>query len=96
MSQSSQSMNQLQKSNLGDKNKSSFLSETFSDYGLEAILSELIDFVLEEYPDQLHCAVLSAYLIPAKNYVAVLNNQQGFRLLETNYPNFTNVEATNG
>lgn len=75
--------------------KTSFLSETFSDYGLEEILSELIDFVLTEYPDQLHCAVLSAYLIPAKNYVAVLNNRENFRL-EMNHPNFINVEMNNG
>ena len=95
MSQSSQLMNQLQKSNLGNKNKSSLLLETFSDYGVETILSELIDFVLTEYPDQIHCAVLSAYLIPTKNYVAVLNNRQNFRL-ETNYADFTNVEETNG
>jgi hypothetical protein len=94
MNQSSQSMSQLQKSNLGNKNKSSLLLETFSDYGLEAILIELIDFVLTEYPDQIHCAVLSAYLIPTKNYVAVLNTRQNFRL-ETNYPDFTNVEDDN-
>lgn len=75
--------------------KLSPLSETFSDYGLEAILSELIDFVPAEYPDQLHCGILSAYLIPAKNYVAVLNNRQNFRL-ETYHPNFTNVEDDNG
>ena len=95
MSQSSQSMSQSQQSNQGDKDKSSFLLETFSDYGVETILSELIDFVLTEYPDQMHCAVLSAYLIPTKNYVAVLNTRQNFRL-ETNYPDFTNVEETNG
>ncbi|MCA2504665.1 MAG: hypothetical protein IM550_04630 [Microcystis sp. M54BS1] len=58
-------------------------------------MSELIDFVLVEYPDQLHCGILSAYLIPAKNYVAVLNNRQSFRL-ETDYLNFINVEETNG
>ncbi|ARI81657.1 hypothetical protein IQ224_16435 [Microcystis sp. LEGE 00066] len=85
----------LQLSQLIQETKTSILSETFSDYGVETILSELIDFVLEEYPDQLHCGILSAYLIPAKNYVAVLNNRENFRL-ETNYPNFTNVEETNG
>ena len=95
MNQSSQSMNQSQQLNQGNKDKPSFLLEIFPDYGLEAILIELIDFVLTEYPDQIHCAVLSAYLIPAKNYVAVLNNRQNFRL-ETNYPNFTKVEETNG
>ncbi|MCZ8227435.1 MAG: hypothetical protein O9324_26765 [Microcystis sp. LE19-84.1B] len=58
-------------------------------------MSELIDFVLVEYPDRLHCGILSAYLIPAKNYVAVLNNRQSFRL-ETDYLNFINVEETNG
>ena len=89
-------MSQLsQSSQLTQETKISFLSETFSDYGVETILSELIDFVLEEYLDQLHCEILSAYLIPAKNYVAVLNNRENFRL-ETNYPNFTNVEETNG
>lgn len=85
----------LQSSQLIQDTRTSFLSETFFDYGLETILSELIEFVLTEYPDQIHCAVLSACLIPAKNYVAVLNNRENFRL-ETNYPNFTNVEETNG
>ncbi|WP_043996616.1 hypothetical protein [Microcystis aeruginosa] len=89
-------MSQLsQSSQLNQETRTSFLSETFSDYGIESILSELIDFVLVEYPDQLHCGILSAYLIPAKNYVAVLNNRENFRL-ETNYPNFTKVEETNG
>jgi hypothetical protein len=85
-------MNQL--SQLTQESKMSFLSETFSDYGVEAILSELIDFVLSEYTDKIHCAVVSAYLIPAKNYVAVLNNRENFRL-EINYPNFTSVEEAN-
>jgi hypothetical protein len=89
-------MSQLsQLSQLIQETKTPILSETFSDYGVETILSELIDFVLTEYPDQLHCGILSAYLIPAKNYVAVLNNQQNFRL-EMNYPDFTNVESDNG
>lgn len=89
-------MNQSsQLSQLIHKTRTCFLSETFSDYGLEAILSELIDFVLTEYPDQIHCGILSAYLMPAKNYVAVLNNRENFRL-ETNYPNFFDVEETNG
>jgi hypothetical protein len=81
-------------SQLEQKTNFVFLREIILDYGLEAILSELIDLVLTEYPDQLHCAVISAYLIPAKNYVAVLNNRENFRL-EINYPNFTNVEETN-
>ncbi|GCL48414.1 hypothetical protein [Microcystis aeruginosa] len=85
----------LQLNQPSQKAKASFLSETISDYGVEAILSELIEFVLAEYPDQLHCAVLSAYLIPAKNYVAVLNNRENFRL-EMNHPNFINVEMNNG
>ncbi|MFM7794269.1 MAG: hypothetical protein ACKO90_41475, partial [Microcystis panniformis] len=89
-------MSQLsQSSQLNQETSASFLLEAFFDYGVEVILGELIDFVLAEYPDQLHCGILSAYLIPAKNYVAVLNNQQNFRL-ETNYPNFTKVEETNG
>ncbi|MCZ8249503.1 hypothetical protein [Microcystis sp. LE19-195.1E] len=89
-------MNQLSSAQLTQETKISFLRETFSDYGLEAILGELIDFVSAEYPDQLHCAVLLAYLIPAKNYTVVLNNRENFRL-DMNYPNFTNcVEETNG
>jgi hypothetical protein len=70
------------------------LKETFSDHGVEAILSELIDFVLAEYSDKIHCAILSAYLIPAKNYVSVLNNRENFRL-ELNYPNFIEVDSEN-
>ncbi len=88
-------MRQLsQLTQLSQETRTSILSETFSDYGVETILSELVDFVLTEYPDQLHSAVISAYLISAKNYVAVLNNRENFRL-EMNYPNFTN-ENDNG
>ena len=87
-------MSQLSQSGQsGQETKISFLWETFSDYGLEVILSELIDFVLDKSPN--YFARLSSYLIPAKNYVAVLNNREYFRL-ETNYPNFTNVEETDG
>ena len=71
------------------------MAEIFSEHGLESILSELIEFVSEQYSDQLHCAVISAYLIPAKNYVSVLNNREYLKI-EMNYPNFTNVEETNG
>ena len=85
-------MNQL--SQLNQETRFFFLSEAFFDYGIEAVLSELIDFVLAEYPDKNHCEVLLACLIPAKNYVAALNNRENFRL-ETNYPNFTNVEGAN-
>ena len=45
---------------LPPKNKTSFLSETFSDYGVKEILGELIEFILSECPDQLHFAILSA------------------------------------
>lgn len=95
MKQLAQSMSQLPQSSQLSQDKNSFLLETFSDQVIESILSELIDFVLVEYPDRLHCGILSAYLIPAKNYVAVLNNRQSFRL-ETDYLNFINVEETNG
>lgn len=71
------------------------LAKIFSDHGLETILSELIEFVSDEYLDQLHSAVILAYLIPAKNYVSVLNNREYFKI-ESNYPNFTKVEETNG
>jgi hypothetical protein len=85
-------MNQL--SQLNQETEMSFLSETFSDYGVEIILSKLIDFVLAEYPDKIHRAVVVAYLKPAKSYIADLNNRENFRL-EVNYPNFTSVEGAN-
>jgi len=87
MSQSSQL------SQLTQETKISFLSETFSDYGLEAILSELIDFVLAEYPN--HFARLSSYLIPARNHATTLNNREYYRI-EMNYSDFTDVEDNNG
>ncbi|GCA81997.1 hypothetical protein [Microcystis aeruginosa] len=71
------------------------MSETISDYGVEAILTELIELVSVEYLDQVHCAVILAYLIPAKNYFAMVNNRENFRL-EVNYPNFFSVEVNNG
>lgn len=88
-------MNQLSQSVQFPQKNNPCLAEIFSDYGLETILSELIEFVLEQYPDQIHCAFISAYLIPAKNYVSVLNNREYFNI-ESNYPNFINVEKTNG
>ena len=86
-------MSQL--SQLSQNTKASVLLETFSDYGVEAILDELIEFVLDKYTDPIHCGILSAYLIQAKNYIAVLNNRENFRL-ETKYSDFSNVEVTNG
>lgn len=88
-------MNRLLQSSQFHPKNNPLLAEIFSDYGLETILSELIEFVLEQYPDQLHCAVISAYLIPAKNYVSVLNNREYYKI-ESNYPNFTKVEEPNG
>lgn len=84
---------QLDQSSTGTKD--SFLSETISDYGVEATLTELIELVSVEYLDQVHCAVILAYLIPAKNYIAMVNNRENFRL-EANYPNFFSVEVNNG
>lgn len=88
-------MNQLSQSSQFPQKNNPCLAEIFSDYGLETILSELIEFVSGEYSDQLHSAVILAYLIPAKNYVSVLNNREYFKI-ESNYPNFTKVEETNG
>ena len=84
---------QLDQSSTGTKD--SFLSETISDYGVEAILPELIELVSVEYLDQVHCAVILAYLIPAKNYIAMVNNRENSRL-EINYPSFFSVEVNNG
>ncbi|GCL48396.1 hypothetical protein [Microcystis aeruginosa] len=84
---------QLDQSSTGTKD--SFLSETISDYGVEAILTELIELVSVEYLDQVHCAVILAYLIPAKNYIAMVNNRENSRL-EINYPSFFSVEVNNG
>jgi F0F1-type ATP synthase delta subunit len=89
-------MNQLSQSDqLTQETKISFLWETFSDYGLQAILSELIDFILEKYLDEFHCGILEDYLLPAKNSVTVRTNRDDLRL-EMNYPDFTNVEEING
>jgi hypothetical protein len=43
----------------------------------------------------LHQAVILAYLIPAKNYIAVLDSQQRFRLNDS-IDEFTTVEVVNG
>lgn len=88
-------MNRLSQSSQFHPENNPFLAEIFSDYGLETILSELMEFVLEQYPNQLHCAVIAAYLIPAKNYVSVLNNRECSKI-QSNYSNFTKVEETNG
>ncbi|MCA2976406.1 MAG: hypothetical protein IM337_21370 [Microcystis sp. M110S1] len=65
------------------------LKETIADYGIENSLAAMIDLIEFGGLNELHKAVILAYLIPAKNYIAVLDGQQ--EIVE-----FTTVEVGNG
>jgi hypothetical protein len=51
------------------------LKETIADYGLENSLDAIIDLIQFGCLSELHKAVILAYLIPAKNYIAQLSSR---------------------
>jgi hypothetical protein len=69
------------------------LKETIADYGLENSLAAIIDLIEFGCLSELHKAVILAYLIPAKNYMAQLDAWQRFRLEDC--VEFTTVEVCN-
>jgi hypothetical protein len=69
------------------------LKETIADYGLENNLAAIIDLIEFGCLSELHKAVILAYLIPAKNYMAQLDAWQRFRLEDC--VEFTTVEVCN-
>jgi hypothetical protein len=75
--------------------KISFLSETFSDYGIEDSLDAMINLIESGSLNELHKAVILAYLMPAKTYISVLDSKQRFRLNDC-IDEFTNVEMAHG
>jgi len=71
------------------------LKETIADYGIENSLDAMINLIESGSLNELHQAVILAYLIPAKNYITVLDSQQRFRLNDS-IDEFTTVEVVNG
>jgi len=71
------------------------LKETIADYGIENSLAAMINLIESGSLNELHQAVILAYLIPAKNYITVLDSQQRFRLNDC-IDEFTTVEVVNG
>ena len=71
------------------------LKETIADYGIENSLAAMINLIESGSLNALHQAVILAYLIPAKNYIAVLDSRQRFRLNDS-IDEFTTVEVVNG
>jgi hypothetical protein len=69
------------------------LKETIADYGLENSLDAMIDLIQFGCLSELNKAVILAYLIPAKNYMAQLDALQRFRLEDC--LEFTTVEVCN-
>jgi len=69
------------------------LKETIAAYGLENSLAAIIDLLEFGCLSELHKAVILAYLIPAKNYMAQLDAWQRFRLEDC--LEFTTVEVCN-
>ena len=69
------------------------LKETIADYGLENSLAAIIDLIEFGCLSELHKAVILAYLIPAKNYMAQLDAWQRFRLEDC--LEFATVEVCN-
>jgi hypothetical protein len=71
------------------------LKETIADYGIENSLAAMINLIESGSLNELHKAVILAYLMPAKNYIAVLDSRQRFRLNDS-IDEFTTVEVVNG
>jgi phenylalanyl-tRNA synthetase beta subunit len=70
------------------------LKETIADYGIENSLDAIIHLIEFGCLGELHKAVILAYLIPAKKYIAELDCWQRFRLEDC--VKFTKVEVCNG
>lgn len=70
------------------------LKETIADYGIENSLDAMIHLIEFGCLSELHKAVILAYLLPAKNYIAALDSRQRFRLEDC--IEFTNVEVAHG
>jgi hypothetical protein len=71
------------------------LKETIADYGIENSLDAMINLIESGSLNELHKAVILAYLMPAKTYIAVLDSRQRFRLNDS-IDEFTTVEVVNG
>jgi len=65
------------------------LKETIADYGIENSLAAMINLIESGSLNELHQAVILAYLRQAKLYVIVLDGQQ--KIIE-----FTTVEVAHG
>jgi len=74
---------------------SNHLKETIADYGIENSLDAMINLIESGGLNELHKAVILAYLMPAKTSISVLDSRQRFRL-EDCIDEFTNVEVVNG
>ena len=71
------------------------LKETIADYGIENSLDAMINLIEVGCLSESHKAVILAYLMPARTYVAVLDSRQRFRLKDCIYE-FTAVEIAHG
>jgi hypothetical protein len=71
------------------------LEENIADYGIENSLDAMINLIESGSLNELHKAVILAYLMPAKTYISVLDNKQRFR---QNYyiDEFNAVEIAHG
>jgi hypothetical protein len=71
------------------------LKETIADYGIENSLDAMINLIESGSLNELHKAVILAYLMPAKTYISVLDSRKRFRLNDC-IDEFTNVEMAHG
>ncbi len=71
------------------------LEENIADYGIENSLDAMINLIESGSLNELHKAVILAYLMPARTYISVLDNKQRFR---QNYyiDEFNAVEIAHG
>ena len=71
------------------------LQENIADCGIENSLDAIINLIESGSLNELHKAVILAYLMPAKTYISVLDSKQRFR---PNYyiDEFNAVEIAHG
>ena len=71
------------------------LQENIADCGIENSLDAIINLIQSGSLNELHKAVILAYLMPAKTYISVLDSRQRFR---PNYyiDEFNAVEIAHG
>jgi hypothetical protein len=82
-------------SQLKQKTNSVFLKEIILDYGIDAILNELIDLLELNHSNHPDCPIALDYLIKAKQHIRFISYREKVQL-KKNPLSFDSVEVSNG